>query len=78
MSKHMLPLPDVLLREIDEYLLPSKENMRALFSVVLGDLLFVFDDNLRIDEILAFIKFGLEPPVLQRQYGYYSHYHYLH
>jgi hypothetical protein len=78
MSKHKLPLPDVLLREIDNFLMPSKENMRELFDIVLGDLMFALDPNLSMDEIFEFIKFGLEPPVLKRQVAYYHQYHYMY
>jgi hypothetical protein len=74
----MLPLPDDLLRDIDEYLLPSREHVRELFSTVLKVMNFVFDDDIPVNEILSFIKFGLEQPVLQRQTAHYSRYHYLH
>jgi hypothetical protein len=77
MSKHILLLPKDLLRVIDEFLMPSKETVRALFDIVLSDLMFALDPNLSMSEIFAFIKFGLEAPVLRRQCGYYSQYHYL-
>lgn len=67
----MQSLPKDLLGMIDEFLLPSKEAVNILFRKVLSDLMFVFDDTFPIDEMLAFIKHGLQPPVLRRSGGCY-------
>jgi hypothetical protein len=78
MSKYILRhLPDDLCMIVNDYLMVSKKEIRRRYQNVLREIIFYVDDSRRLDVIFYFIKFGVYPPVLERQYGYYSECHYL-